>query len=54
MDIRATSDEGRPLVASEPDGPHAQIYREIADNTWAEITAINESDAIKAPKITIE
>ena len=30
MAIRATSDSGNPVVASEPDGPHAAIYRAIA------------------------
>jgi ATP-binding protein involved in chromosome partitioning len=30
MAIRATSDSGNPVVASEPDGPHAAIYRVIA------------------------
>jgi ATP-binding protein involved in chromosome partitioning len=29
MSIRATSDSGNPVVASEPDGPHAAIYRDI-------------------------
>jgi ATP-binding protein involved in chromosome partitioning len=29
MVIRATSDAGMPVVVSEPDGPHAAIYREI-------------------------
>ena len=29
MSIRATSDSGNPVVASEPDGPHAAIYRAI-------------------------
>jgi ATP-binding protein involved in chromosome partitioning len=29
MSIRTTSDSGNPVVASEPDGPHAAIYREI-------------------------
>jgi ATP-binding protein involved in chromosome partitioning len=29
MAIRATSDSGNPVVESEPDGPHAAIYREI-------------------------
>ncbi len=28
--IRETSDGGRPIVAAEPDGPHAAAYREIA------------------------
>ena len=30
MTIRETSDAGRPVVATEPDGPHAKVYREIA------------------------
>jgi ATP-binding protein involved in chromosome partitioning len=29
ISIRTTSDEGRPVVDSEPDGPHAAIYRAI-------------------------
>jgi len=29
MAIRATSDAGHPVVVSEPDGPHAAIYRAI-------------------------
>ena len=29
MAIRTTSDSGNPVVASEPDGPHAAIYRAI-------------------------
>ena len=27
--IRSASDSGNPVVESEPDGPHAQIYRAI-------------------------
>ena len=30
MAIRANSDAGTPVVESEPDGPHAAIYRAIA------------------------
>jgi len=29
MSIRVTSDSGTPVVESEPDGPHAAIYRAI-------------------------
>ena len=29
MSIRTTSDSGNPVVESEPDGPHAEIYRAI-------------------------
>ncbi len=31
MAIRETSDAGNPVVVSEPDGPHAAIYRAIAN-----------------------
>ena len=30
MTIREKSDSGMPVVATEPDGPHAKIYRDIA------------------------
>jgi ATP-binding protein involved in chromosome partitioning len=32
MSIRLTSDSGTPVVESEPDGPHAAIYRAIGAN----------------------
>ncbi len=54
MDIRSTSDEGKPLVASEPEGVHAEIYRTIAKNTWAELEKIKSEEQTKGPKITIE
>ena len=31
MAIREGSDGGRPIVVSEPDGPHARVYRAIAE-----------------------
>ena len=34
MDIRETSDAGQPVVVSDPDGPHAEIYRHIATEAW--------------------
>ncbi len=39
MDIRATSDTGAPIVASQPDSLHATIYRDIAKRAWAELEA---------------
>jgi ATP-binding protein involved in chromosome partitioning len=38
MEIRVRSDEGRPIVATDPDGPHARVFRDIAANTWAALT----------------
>jgi ATP-binding protein involved in chromosome partitioning len=50
--IRETSDDGRPIVATEPDGIHANHYTEIARNVWS---AITEGSAGKpAPRIVIE
>ena len=43
MDIRATSDEGQPIVATSPNGPHAQIYRDIATKAWAELQGSSET-----------
>jgi len=38
MDIRSASDAGQPVVSSEPGGPHAAIYREIAARIKAQIS----------------
>ena len=35
--IRETSDAGRPIVASEPDGPHAQAFKVIAERVSANV-----------------
>jgi ATP-binding protein involved in chromosome partitioning len=50
MTIRETSDAGLPVVATEPDGPHAAIYREIAARVRTQIAG----DTRAAPKIVIE
>lgn len=52
MNIRSTSDDGRPVVATEPDGHHAQIYTSVAKQLWA---AIESGSATKPPpRIVIE
>ena len=50
--IRETSDAGRPVVATSPDGPHAAIYREIAAKVRDQLGA--KGPARAAPKIVIE
>jgi ATP-binding protein involved in chromosome partitioning len=52
MTIRETSDEGRPVVAVDPDGPHGQVYREIARQVWG--TLSGEGARRAAPRIVIE
>jgi ATP-binding protein involved in chromosome partitioning len=52
MTIREKSDAGLPVVATEPDGPHAKIYRDIAAKVQDEL---GQSDAVRpVPKIIIE
>ncbi|HEY8275009.1 MAG TPA: Mrp/NBP35 family ATP-binding protein [Pseudolabrys sp.] len=50
MTIREKSDSGLPVVATEPDGPHAKIYREIA----AKVRDQLKGSARVTPKIVIE
>jgi ATP-binding protein involved in chromosome partitioning len=52
MDIREKSDAGLPVVATEPDGPHAKIYRDIA----AKVRDQLKGSAVgrPAPKIVLE
>ena len=52
MVIREKSDSGLPVVATEPDGEHAKIYREIAARVHDQLKG--GSAARAAPKIVIE
>src|SRR5690242_2259367 len=40
MAIRATSDAGNPVVVSEPDGPHAAIYRAIGEKVRDQLQGV--------------
>jgi ATP-binding protein involved in chromosome partitioning len=52
MAIRETSDAGRPVVATDPDGPHAKVYREIAGRVRDRLKG--QGAGRTAPKIVIE
>ena len=52
MTIREKSDAGLPVVVSEPDGPHAQAYLDIARKIAAALTGGTTGRA--APRIVIE
>jgi ATP-binding protein involved in chromosome partitioning len=52
MAIREKSDAGLPVVATEPDGAHAQIYRKIAVKVRDQLQGVSVGRA--APKIVIE
>jgi ATP-binding protein involved in chromosome partitioning len=49
--IRETSDSGRPIVVSEPDSPHAQVYKQIATRIWEKLSGATER---KAPRIVVQ
>ena len=51
--IRETSDAGRPVMATDPDSPPAQAYREIAGRTLAELQR-EKGSARAAPQIVME
>jgi ATP-binding protein involved in chromosome partitioning len=52
MSIRETSDAGLPIVATQPDSPHAAAYRAIAANVRDQLGAGGPAKA--APRIVIE
>ncbi|MAY63587.1 MAG: sodium:proton antiporter [Rhizobiales bacterium] len=53
MPIRESSDAGKPVVACEPDGPHAKAYIAIADGVKAGLETA-ASQAKPAPTIVFE
>lgn len=51
MAIRATSDEGTPIVASQPDSPHADHYRGIARSV---LDTLEQKAPKSTPKIVVD
>ena len=54
IEIRETSDGGRPIVVSRPDSPHAQSYLKIARHVWDKVSAGLDDASRKAPKIVMQ
>ena len=52
--IRETSDGGRPIVVSQPESPHAKVYRAIADRIWAKIEQALGERTASAPRIVVQ
>jgi ATP-binding protein involved in chromosome partitioning len=50
--IRETSDQGRPIVMSQPDSPHATAFMHIAERVAAR--ALGGATARKAPRIVVQ
>jgi ATP-binding protein involved in chromosome partitioning len=51
IQIRETSDAGTPVVISDPQGPQAVVYREIAGKVWSQV---EKTSARAAPTIVFE
>src|SRR6478609_3724429 len=51
--IRETSDAGKPVVVSKPDGAEARIYRDIASKVWDRVNE-ERGAARAAPRIVME
>jgi ATP-binding protein involved in chromosome partitioning len=49
--IRETSDEGRPIVAADPESEHARAYRQIATKLWATLEESAGRRAATTPRI---
>ncbi|MEP1934769.1 MAG: Mrp/NBP35 family ATP-binding protein [Roseibium sp.] len=54
MKIRETSDAGTPVVVSDPEGPFAEIYKDIAAKVFTEIEKAANSSDRAAPAIVFE
>ena len=54
MDIRKTSDAGKPIVVSDPDSEHAKTYRAIADKLYGNIESALAAQQALAPKIVVQ
>jgi ATP-binding protein involved in chromosome partitioning len=52
LQIRETSDEGRPVTVSDPGSAHAQLFREIAAKVWAKVSG--EGARRPPPRIVVE
>mgnify|MGYP001765561411 CR=1 FL=1 len=53
MAIREGSDGGRPIVVADPDGPHAKVYRGIAETLRARLDG-GDSTGRARPRIVME
>ena len=51
MAIRATSDEGMPIVASQPESPHSEHYRAIA---FSVLNALERNVTKSGPSIVVD
>ena len=51
MEIRETSDGGRPITVAKPDNPHSRVFMKIAERVWEKVSA---AGAAEAPRIVMQ
>jgi ATP-binding protein involved in chromosome partitioning len=51
--IRTASDSGHPIVVSDPDGPHAEVYRRIAAGLIGKATSALAGEGRASPRIVM-
>jgi ATP-binding protein involved in chromosome partitioning len=51
--IRETSDDGRPIVVSDPDGAHALVFRQMAARIWQKVSGADD-ERRAPPRIVVE
>ncbi len=54
LEIRETSDSGRPIVVSRPESDHAKVYVAIARRIWDKVSPALGESARAAPKIVMQ
>ncbi len=54
IEVRRRSDEGQPIVISDPDSHHAALYRDLAARVWTEVEKEDGTHSKPAPKIVME
>ena len=52
ISIRETSDGGKPIVLSQPDSPHAKVYKQIAARLWEKLSG--GAQQRPAPRIVVQ
>jgi ATP-binding protein involved in chromosome partitioning len=52
IEVRETSDAGKPVTATAPESPSAQVFRDIAAKAWAELEKA-AGRGMKPPKLEI-
>jgi ATP-binding protein involved in chromosome partitioning len=52
IEVRETSDSGRPVTATAPDSPSAQAFRDIAAKAWAELERV-QGKGMKPPGLEV-